>query len=90
MFISRHASTLTGGADEHACDLKFSNVLAYLGCSLMLDIEGNTDSSLADCGDRPPLAMNGRWRVTHIINHSSLTSLCQTPTLRSMDESFTR
>ncbi|KAI9566401.1 hypothetical protein HD554DRAFT_1192385 [Boletus coccyginus] len=46
------------GVDECGRDLRFSNILAYLGGSLMLDVEGNTDFSLADCGDRPPLAVD--------------------------------
>lgn len=40
MFVRCCGSFLVNGADERANDLKFSNVLAYLGSSLRLDVEG--------------------------------------------------
>lgn len=75
------------GVDDHTHNLEFSNILAYIGGCLMLDVEGNTNSSLAICRDHsPPLAINGRYH--YIAQHSAvlLTSLCQILILRSMNE----
>lgn len=48
--------------DEHALDLRYSNIMAYFGSSLCLDVEGGLkDSSNSD--DRPPLAINGGQHV---------------------------
>lgn len=86
------ASSLTDSADDDASGLKLSNILAYLGSSQRLDVEGSdtTHSSLADSDDHPPLALDrdGRWCVSHVLCAVPLTSLRQV--LRRINESFTK
>lgn len=53
------ARFLTNITGDGGGDLKFHNILAYLGSKLWLDVEGGESTDLKDSDDSPPLAIDG-------------------------------